>query len=382
MSVAFSRTTRSLQADRGMRADLIVIAVAALFLAWSGWMLFGRVTVYATSHSARLEVVDAPRTFSIAEGGRLLAVHVHAGEKVRAGTLIAEIEAEPQRLRLAEAEARLAGFPARIAALQAELDAARYAASAAQDASTAQTASARAHAREAAADADYRKTTAERLAADVQTGGSPAAEADRARSEARRAEALGAAQREDERATAHEGAARVAERTAGAAGIAEALSALRAEQAAFEASAAQARYALAERSIRAPVDGTIGDLGAWRPGDMLPAGARVATLVPDSALRVVADFDSAGNFGWLSPGQKAQIRLDGFSWVQFGQLDAEVSNVAAEAHDGRLRIDLMPAPDPASRLPLRHGLTGEVDVAIEQVPPVVLVLRAIGLLRG
>lgn len=382
MSVAFSRTTRSLQADRGTRADMIVIAVAALFLAWSAWMLLGRVTVYATSRSARIEVADAPRTFSIGEGGRLLVVHVHAGEKVRAGTLIAEIEAEPQRLRLAEVEARLAAFPARIAALQAELDAARSAERAAVGASAAQTASARAHAREAAADAAYRKTAAERIAADAATGGSPASDADRARSEAGRAAALGAARREDERAAAHDGAARVADRAAGAAGIEEALSALRADQAALEAAAAQARYALAERNIRAPVDGTIGDLGTWRPGDMLPAGAKVATLVPDSALRVVADFDSAGNFGWLNPGQKAQIQLDGFSWVQFGQLDAAVSHVAAEARDGRLRVDLVLMADRASRLPLRHGMTGEVDVAIEQVAPVVLVLRAIGLLRG
>lgn len=382
MAMAFSRTTRSLAADRGPSQALIIFALGAIFLLWLVWMVVGRVTIYTPSRSARIEAVNTARNLAVSEGGKLLLWHVRAGQKVRAGELVAEFEDEQQKLRLAEAEARLAGYPARIAALEAELGAMRSASSSAAGAGRAAAAAARARSSEASADADFRAKAARRVHADVDAGGSAAIEAERAETEMRRAAATRDARRLDELATSREGAARSAEKSADVASIDETISALKAEQAQAAASVEQLRYALAERQVRAPVDGIIGDLAGFRPGEVLPAGARLATLVPAGHLHVIADFDAAGSLGRLAAGQPARLRVDGFPWAQYGDFSARIAHVAAEARDNHLRIDLTLPAEANDRLALRHGMTGQVDVAVEEVRPFVLVLRSIGLTFG
>ena len=137
MAVSFSRTARALDADRNRGARLLLVLGLALFFGWAAWFFFGRVTVYEVSRRARIEVSSASRALAVDQGGRLVASGLYIGRKVRAGEVLADLDAEPQKLRLAEAEARLAGYPARIAALQDALASTRSARSGARSSATA-----------------------------------------------------------------------------------------------------------------------------------------------------------------------------------------------------------------------------------------------------
>jgi membrane fusion protein (multidrug efflux system) len=108
----------------------------------------------------------------------------------------------------------------------------------------------------------------------------------------------------------------------------------------------------------------------------------MGAIVPPGAAHAVAWFPVAAA-GRLRAGQPARLRLDGFPWIQYGTLAATVARVAKEPTGGNLRAELTLAAAPSSPIPLEHGLPGSVEVAIDQVSPAVLFLRATGrLLRG
>src|SRR5690606_35691448 len=103
--------------------------------------------------------------------------------------------------------------------------------------------------------------------------------------------------------------------------------------------------------------------------------------------RVHAAFPAATAMGRIVPGQSARIRLDGFPWSQYGTISAVVEQVAGESRDGLVRVELAVTHNDdddddsdvlAGLVPLQHGLQGSVEVAVEQVSPAVLVLRAAG----
>jgi membrane fusion protein (multidrug efflux system) len=131
------------------------------------------------------------------------------------------------------------------------------------------------------------------------------------------------------------------------------------------------------RTIRAPAAGHVGETANVRVGQVLAEAAHVATIVASGDLRVVAGFAPAA-FGRVRPGQRARIRLDAFPWTEYGALRATVANVATEVHDGEARIELTVDPASATRIPMQHGLPGQVDVTVEETSPASLVLRAAG----
>lgn len=136
------------------------------------------------------------------------------------------------------------------------------------------------------------------------------------------------------------------------------------------------------RSIRAPVAGRVGEITDLAVGSVVGPGERMGAIVPPGAAHAVAWFPVAVT-GRLRTGQPAQLRLDGFPWIEYGTLRATVARVAKEPTGGSLRVELTLAAAPSSLIPLEHGLPGSVEVAIDQVSPAVLFLRATGrLMRG
>ena len=53
--------------------------------------------------------------------------------------------------------------------------------------------------------------------------------------------------------------------------------------------------------MRAPVDGTIGDLAPLRAGAYVAEGQKIASVVPGGGLVIVADFAPASVFGRICP---------------------------------------------------------------------------------
>ena len=105
MGVAFSRTTRALHRDRSLGSRLAIGIAVLLLLAWALWFAFGKVTVYEVSRAARVEVSSSSREVSSIRDGRLVATGLYIGRRVRAGEVLAQLDSEPQKLMLAEAEA-------------------------------------------------------------------------------------------------------------------------------------------------------------------------------------------------------------------------------------------------------------------------------------
>src|SRR6266496_264968 len=121
MPAAFSQTMRALEAD-GFRqtfwAMLFGVALAGAGLGWSVW---GQVNVYEVSRQARLEVKSEVHPVAASVGGRLLATHLVLGQKVQTGDLLLELDAESQKLQLAEEQARGNALRRRVEALQEEI---------------------------------------------------------------------------------------------------------------------------------------------------------------------------------------------------------------------------------------------------------------------
>jgi membrane fusion protein (multidrug efflux system) len=73
------------------------------------------------------------------------------------------------------------------------------------------------------------------------------------------------------------------------------------------------------------------------------------------------------------------LRLDGFPWTQFGSLAATVTRVASEARDGQVRVELhLASPGGRPDIPMQHGLPGTVEIHVEEITPLVLIVRAAG----
>lgn len=378
MSTAFSRTTRSLAADHG-RPALWAWSVAALaLLAWAAWFFFGQVTVYQVSPHARLEAQDAAHSLSTAVAGRLASTRLVLGAQVQAGELLAELDSAIPARRLREAQARQATLGAQAEALQRELTAREQSAAAETSAALAAQQAAGFRSEEAAAAARQAFETARRLAEDSAAGGTAPAEAQQARADADQRAAA-------ERALLAESRHLVAELQGRDAARRADLQALQRTQAALQGSLAETaeqvsrlQLELEQHRLRAPVAGRVAAMEALHAGDTLAAGQLLARIVPEGRFIVVAEFEPAAVLGRMHPGQPARLRLEGYPWAQYGSVAAQVSRVAGEVKDQRIRVELTPrAPWPRGVVP-QHGLPGSVEVSLEEASPAALLLRAAG----
>jgi hypothetical protein len=64
MAVTFSRSLRSLQADRS-RLWTVELALGLLLAGWLAWFLLGQVAVYEVTERARLEAKSVGRSLAV-----------------------------------------------------------------------------------------------------------------------------------------------------------------------------------------------------------------------------------------------------------------------------------------------------------------------------
>jgi multidrug resistance efflux pump len=377
VSAAFSRTMRSLSVD-GARRPLGPMALGAVLLGlWAVWCVRARVDVWETTATARLEVGRAVHHVDAPAAGRLVAMHLTLGRAVAPGDLLAELDVERERLQLREQEARLAAVAPQLDALGRELAAEARGVTARREANQSALREAQARHREAEALARLaaeEATRTEALAAQHFVADMDAARA-RAEAQSRRAgaEALALAITRMEREHRAEETARLAR----VARLESELARLQGERETAAAAIASFTHQIARRSVRAPVAGRIGRLTEVRQGSVVQEGQRLADLVPEGALRVVARFPAAVAVGRIRVGQPARVRLAGFPWAVYGTLPATVARVAAEPQEGTLRVELDVGRAP-STIPLQHGLQGAVEVRVERLSPATILLRAAG----
>jgi membrane fusion protein (multidrug efflux system) len=378
MSVAFSRTLRSLEADGFRRTSWGLLLAAALMAAWAAWFLFGAVTRYEVSETARLEADRAAHPVQAPVTGRIATTHLTLGREVQAGEVLVELEPDIQQHQVEEARSRLAALDPQIEALRQEVAAEKRALSQSRQASRAALEGARAQFREAEALARLAEQESERSARLHAGGLLPEAELLRAKAEAERRRAAADGLRLALDRLPKEEQARESERQGRIEALHREITRLDGERAAATAALQRVEHERERRRIRAPVAGRIGGVAERRVGEFVDEGDELAAIVPGGTLRIVAYFIPAAALGRIQPGQRARLRLEGFPWAQYGSIAATVSSVASELQNARVRVELAVQASPNSPIPLQHGLPGEVEVEVERVSPVTLALRVAG----
>ncbi|WP_437599876.1 HlyD family efflux transporter periplasmic adaptor subunit [Sorangium sp. So ce590] len=355
-----------------------VAAGAVLAAVWAGWFLRSRVSVYAVTESARIEVERAAHPVQASASGRVVSLNLALDRWVEVGDPLVELDAEALRLDLAEKRARLAGIPAQLAALEKQIAAKQAALQEHRRATAAHTAEARARQREADAVAGFTEAEAKRATLLREDGLVSDVDLARSRSEGLARRAAADAQRLAVGRLAAEQLMAERDIEADVAELERTAEELRTQKGSLEASIAAATHQIELRTLRAPIAGQLGEAAPLQVGAVLEEGARVAVVVPRRELRVVADFPPATVVGRVRPGQPGWMRLDGFPWVQYGTLPLTVTGVGSELRDGKVRVELRIAGTPPAGVPLQHGLPGMVEVEIERIKPLDLVVRAAG----
>src|SRR5687768_16207848 len=376
MSSPFGRSVRAIESER-KRGWVPVLVAASLLAMWTAWFFFTRIPLYETSATARIEATAATHPIDARMAGRAVRVNLAVGAPVRAGDVLVELEADAERLALEQARARVAALDPEISSVRREIAAEergiedeRRSAAGARDQQRAVLSETRAALRIAEEDA-------QRLAR-LRAGGLISEQEDaRARSavEQRRASSEAAASalaRVDQ-----EQKTRESDRLVRIQRLRGMLSRLEGEGATSVAAVKRFEYEVERRVLRAPVAGRIGEAVDLKTGAAVREGERLAAIVPDGPLRVVAQFAPAAAFGRVFSGQPGTVRLEGFPWAEYGSLRARVTRVANEMRDGLVRVELDVTGMPAA-LPISHALPGTVEVEVERVRPAWLVLRMLG----
>jgi multidrug resistance efflux pump len=377
MAATFSRTLRAVEADGARRWTLQLSAAMILLGAWGAWFLLDRIAVYEVADSTRLESQIAAHPLAAPITGRVVRTHLELGRSVRAGEVLVELDAEAERLTLAEARARLAGLRSQIASLGLEieaektgLDAHRQAMTVALDESQARVTEAEVHARFAAHQIEARRTLRKGGVVSEEDFRQRQAKVDAAKAtvEARR---LATTRLEQQYRVER------IDRRAQIAKLERKLAELQGEAGAEEAAIRRLEHAIELFRVRTPIAGRVGQVDGLRIGSVVQPAQVLGIIVPAGKPRAVAYFP-VSVVGRIRPNQAARLRFDGFSWTRYGTLPAVVEAVGNEPLNGRVRVELAIETESGSAIPLEHGLSALAEVEVERVSPVQLVLRVVG----
>ena len=333
----FSRTLRDL--DGGGRKPLVALLAAAILCmaAWLLWFVYTEIPVQVVSRAARLEAAQQPFVVQASVAGRVETFAATLGAPVKKGQVLLRLDDAIERHHLAELEAELDGTEHRLVALGAQIAAEENNLALARRASSTAVAEATTRAKGENAVARQAEDEAARIKALAGSGvvasidqERKTAEATSLRARSKVARLAGRRLRLDLEREQSGLAARVAE-------LEKERALLEAEVAQKRAQVDRARAVIDQYEVRAPFDGVIGEAKEILPGQVVSQGERLATVVPEGAVRIVARF-APDTVGRLRAGQQAHLRLDAFPWMQHGTVAARVRTVATEPDGGGIRV--------------------------------------------
>jgi membrane fusion protein (multidrug efflux system) len=376
MPEAFAATDWQLVRDQARKLALLLAIPMALAIAWIAWMLLARITVHATTDQARTEVAQAVYYVQAPVSGRVTQSYLELGRQVDPGTVLVELEGDPQRLRVQEEETHHTALQAQLEELHRQKDAEQRALVAERAASRFATEQERANlagaqevAQLAQEEFDKRKLLYEQGIVALMDFRHYESDLKKKKSE------LQSARTGVSRAGREQLVSR-AEREARIEALNGDIGRIEGELATSSNTVQQLEYELGWHRILASGRGRLGEIVSIKPGAYVREGDRLATIIPDGQLRIVAYFEPRIAIGLVKPGQIGRLRLDGFPWAEYGSVTASVTSVGSEVRDGRVRVELDPQPHP--RLVLQHGLTGTLEIQTERISPASLLLRKSG----
>lgn len=375
----FRQTSSALRndRDRGRKSLVVFAVVGVLLLLASLWVALARVPIYAVSEYARLQARDEVHPVDTLVSGRVMAVNLPVGGRVKKGDVLLALDATDVELRLDEAVAAEKGLAAQITAIGDEITAREDALATTGTLGKASLSEAEAARTETQADAAFASRERERANTAREAGVVPESEADRATAQLAQKQAAVVAREHRLSVLSSETRRDIADRRAVNEGLRRTLASLSAERDRAAVAVKRLQVERARHTVVAPIDGVLGQVRAPQVGSVVAVGQTVAVVTPESALELVADFAPANAVGRVHAGQHARMRVSGFPWTQYGMLDATVIAVSSEVADNRIRVRLA-VDDQPSPIPRNHGLIGEVEIELEQVSPAVLLARAAG----
>ncbi len=378
MKTAFARTYSRLLSDRSHHQIWTLACSAILLAAWFGWVSWAQITLYEVSPKARVELDSATYPVESSVLGRVVQTSLRVGQVVHRGEILVKIDPVPDQLQLRQQQAAAGGLGAEVARLRAQIDSEEKARLEEQRTAGISAEEAQNRIREAEATIEYAKAELSRIQRLQREGLAAERDVEKAAAELDRQRAVVATMESAARRIPQEQLTRERERDVRIARLHGEIASLQTQRNTLNAGMDRANYEIERREVRAPVDGRIGETVILRPGAVVQAGEKLASIVPSGRLMVAAEFRANAAFGRIQPGQTARLRLDGFPWAEFGAVPATVSQVAAEIRDGNVRVEFEIRPASDFRGKLEHGMPGTVDVAVERVTPLALVLRTAG----
>jgi membrane fusion protein (multidrug efflux system) len=378
MAQSFLHSTLFLRHDRALHHRIALVTLPLLAVGWFGWLVFASVTLHAVSRSARFQAEADSHPVDAPVAGLVVATHLELDRRVEAAEVLVELDSTEQRLALGVLRSEAREYEARLLALREELAYAERLREQEEQVTRLREREERARHAEASASARLAEADRRRQLLLFEQAAVSAAERDRADSIFAQREAAAQALGLTADRVASEGRARATDRRAGEERLRHDVAELEGELRAALARGADLEHAVALRRVAAPIAGRLGEVARLRVGQFVPQGERLARVLPDGDVRVVAEFAPADALGRVRAGASARVRLDGFPWTQFGSVQARVRSVAHEVRDGTLRVELSidgPAPP---RIPLEHGLPGSVEIDVERLSPLTLLLRIAG----
>ena len=376
MSVAFSRTIKSLRAERTPGAVVAISASCFVLMLWLAWLVLGRVSVYAVSTAARLEAGSASHPVQALYAGRIATNNLVLGRQVKRGDVLIELDTTTQHLQLVEEQTRRSSLEAEYLTLERVIAAEQKVLEEETAAATLGVSEAQARVQEAEAAAAYANLDAEKKTRLHAEGLLSQIDLARTSADAKKQNAVVESLRSAAKRQEAELLARATERESRIEALRREANRLAGERSKLGATLNRLASEVELRRIVAPVDGRIGEVATLRAGDVVPSGERLGAIIPDEQLKVVAQFAPATALGRVRSGQLARLRFEGFPWTQYGTLTARVSNVANEVRDGQVRVELDPSH--GFRIPLQHGLPGSTEIEVERISPASLLLRTAG----
>jgi len=378
MATAFSRTVRAIRADSFRNSIVVVLFVMALVVGWLAWFFLARITRYEVTNHARLEVDQQINPIQSPVLARVISSNLELGKQVHAGDVLVELDAGSEQLQVSEEKTQLGALDSQVASLRAQVASLRQAGE--HEEQTAQVAVEEAAARYKEADALARLAAdeARRLEKMHAEDLVPEREFEQAKLEAERRQSAAESLRLEADRQARDQRTRSSERAAQISNLLAQINRLQGDKTTAGAAIDRLNYEVERRVIRSPVNGTIAEVSPLRPGAVVAEGERLGAILPEGRVRVIAEFPPPEALGRIRPGQPARMRLEGFSWTEYGTIAAMVSNVANEVRNGTVRVELNIVEQPHLMLPVQHGLPGSVEVEVERVSPAVLALRSAG----
>jgi multidrug resistance efflux pump len=373
----FDSSLRALEANELRGGRLVLASTAVLLVAWCAWGLFGSVSVYAVSEQARFEVDEAAHTVAPIVGGIVVSNTLTLGREVQAGDELLVLDSTAESLALAQERARFDMNTRSLATAKKELELedAVTTLQAESGIATREVARVRSQASLLAAESARKQDEAVQRLRHAQLVSGTESFLSSATAEQQRLLAMVVAA-EGQRVASEERMT-LADRVTRKIRLEREVGQLAGQIATSQALVKSLEFEIERRTLRAPVAGRVADVAPAPKGTVVASGQRVATVVPPGHFRIVAHYLPAEAVGRVRRDCQAVVRLDGFPSAQYGTHRASVIEVASEAHDNAVRVELT-VKDPNPRLPVTHGLTARVDIEVEEVRPIAMLLRSLG----